>query len=253
MSTPASPPPSRVDAVQLFCTCLVNDFYPEVGKAVVELLEEQGLEVKVDVAQTCCGQPAYNAGYHDEAKKVARRTLERLSRTDEPVVVPSGSCADMLTHQTLELFRDEPETLEKARRVSGRCYELSQFLVEVLGVKVQATGERTKVAYHPSCHLSRGLGVKEAPRKLLEGSGAEQVEFTKQDECCGFGGMFSVKQWRISSAMLDTKLTAIENSGAELLVSCDMGCLMHLQGGLHRRGSDLKVCHLAQFLRRESP
>jgi L-lactate dehydrogenase complex protein LldE len=253
MSMPESPPPSPARAVQLFCTCLVNDFYPEVGKAVVELLEEHGVQIHVDTQQTCCGQPAHNAGYRDEAKRVARHTLERLSQSDDPVLVPSGSCADMLTHQTLELFRDEPESLELARAVAGRCYELSQYLVQVLGLELPKGDPSTKVAYHPSCHLSRGLGLKKEPLKLLGDAGADLVEFEDQEECCGFGGLFSAKQWRISSAMLEAKLKAIEDSGAKSLVSCDMGCLMHLAGGLHRRGSSIEVSHLAQFLRRGTP
>jgi L-lactate dehydrogenase complex protein LldE len=234
--------------IQLFHTCLVNEVDPDVGMAVVRVLERAGLDVDVPLDQTCCGQPAYNAGFHDEARQVARHTLRVLSRTEGPIVVPSGSCADMLVHQYPVLFQDDPEWLAIARAVSARCREFSQFLGEVAP---QGAGGRLKarVAYHPSCHLLRGLGVTREPKAHLSAvDGAEQVAVRDQEECCGFGGLFSVKNAEISNSMLERKIAAIEASGADRVVSCDLGCLMHIGGGLHRCGSRVRAQHLAQFL-----
>jgi L-lactate dehydrogenase complex protein LldE len=233
---------------QLFHTCLVNEFDPAVGMAVVRVLERAGVEVQVPPDQTCCGQPAYNAGFHDEARLAARHTLRLLDETEGPIVIPSGSCADMVAHQYPALFRDDPAALERARRVAARCREFSQFLAEVAPRGVGGTLQ-TRVAYHPSCHLLRGLGVRDEPRAALSAvDGVEQVVVREQDECCGFGGLFSVKNAEISTGMLDRKLTSLEASGADRLVSCDLGCLLQLGGGLHRRGSTLRTQHLAQLL-----
>jgi L-lactate dehydrogenase complex protein LldE len=253
--------------IQLFPTCLVNDLFPEVGIAAVELLERNGVAVELPAGLTCCGQPAYNSGFVPEAKAVARRTVEILARTDGPIVIPSGSCGDMLVHQTAELFRDEPAYLPKVRGVAERCVELTQFLVEVLGVtgggaagsvarsgarsdaRNDGSARRIKVAYHPSCHLARGLKVVEPPIRLLaEVSGIELVPVADQEECCGFGGMFSVKQPEISGAMLDRKCRALESSGADVVASCDSGCLLHLAGGMRRRGMKVRACHVAELL-----
>ena len=232
----------------LFHTCLVNEFDPAVGMAVVRVLERAGVEVHVPLDQTCCGQPAYNAGFHDEARQVARHTLRVLDETEGPIVIPSGSCADMVVHQYPVLFRDDPGGLDLARRVAARCREFSQFLAEIAPRGVGGT-LRTRVAYHPSCHLLRGLGVRDEPLAALSAvNGVEPVVVREQDECCGFGGLFSVKNAEISTGMLDRKLTALEGSGADRVVSCDLGCLLHLSGGLHRRGSTLRAQHLAQLL-----
>jgi len=241
--------PERPKTVQLFHTCLVNEIDPEVGMAVVRVLERLGIEVDVPLAQTCCGQPAYNAGFAAEARTVARHTLSVLLETEGPVVIPSGSCADMLVHQYQVLFQDDPAWLEKARAVAARCREFSQFLAEALEVTELGGRLRARLAYHPSCHLLRGLGVRAQPLALLKGiDGVELCEAPDQEECCGFGGLFSVTNPQISGSIMDRKLDAIERSGAERLVSCDLGCLLHLAGGLHRRGSTLKVQHLAQVL-----
>lgn len=216
--------------------------------AVVRVLERAGAEVAVPRDQTCCGQPAYNAGFQDEARAVARHTLAVLDATEGPIVIPSGSCADMLVHQYVELFANDPETLGVARRVAARCREFSQYLAEIapegVGGSVAAT-----VAFHPSCHLLRGLGVRDQPPALLKSvAGVEQAAVNEQEECCGFGGLFSVKNAGISTGMLERKLANIEASGAQRVVSCDLGCLLHIGGGLHRRGSAIRVQHLAQLL-----
>jgi L-lactate dehydrogenase complex protein LldE len=234
--------------VQLFHTCLVNEIDPDVGMAVVRVLERAGAAVDVPRDQTCCGQPAYNAGFHDEARRVARHTLGVLDATAGPIVIPSGSCADMLVHQYPALFRDDPDTLAVALRVAARCREFSQYLHEQAPQRAAGRLDAT-VAFHPSCHLLRGLGVREQPLALLAAvDGVRQAAVHEQEECCGFGGLFSVKNADISGAMLDRKLAALEASGAGRVVSCDLGCLLHIGGGLHRRGSTMAVQHLAQLL-----
>lgn len=235
--------------IQLFHTCIINDIYPEVGLSVAAILERLGIEVEVPLAQTCCGQPAFNAGFHADSRKVARHAIDVLSKTEGPIVCPSGSCSDMMVHQYHFLFEDDKEYRDKAHKLGERTYEFSQFIVDVLGIKDLGAHLGIKVAYHPSCHLLRGLGVKDAPKTLLNNvKGLSCVEVKDQEECCGFGGMFSVKNSAISGGMLENKLRNVQASGAEALVSCDMGCLMHLQGGLKRKGVDLKVKHLSQIL-----
>jgi L-lactate dehydrogenase complex protein LldE len=234
--------------VQLFHTCLVNELDPGVGMAVVRVLERAGADVRVSLDQTCCGQPAYNAGFQDEARQLARYTLQVLGATDGPIVVPSGSCADMLVHQYPVLFQDDPVWLEHARSVAARCREFSQFLGEVAphGVGGRLTAA---VAYHPSCHLLRGLGVRREPQAQIASiEGARQMDVHEQEECCGFGGLFSVKNAEISKGMLDRKVAAINASGADRVVSCDLGCLLQIGGGLHRCGSAVRAQHLAQLI-----
>jgi L-lactate dehydrogenase complex protein LldE len=245
--------------VQLFHTCIINEVYPEVGLSVVNVLERLGVRVEVPMAQTCCGQPAFNAGFHGDARKAARHTLDVLSATEGPIVIPSGSCGDMLTHQYHMLFQGDAQGnggdtayLAKAHAVAKRCFEFSVFLVDVLGIAdlgATLADKPLKAAYHPSCHLLRGLGAKTQPRALLAAlPGVECADVKDQEECCGFGGMFSVKNAAISGGMLENKLRNLEASGAEAVVSCDMGCLMHMQGGLHRKGSSLQVRHISQVL-----
>jgi L-lactate dehydrogenase complex protein LldE len=234
--------------LQLFHTCLVNEIDPDVGMAVVRVLERTGADVDVPLDQTCCGQPAYNAGFHDEARVVARHTLQVLDASVGGLVFPSGSCADMLVHQYPELLAAEPDMLARAQRVAARCREFSQYLAEAapagVGGRLTAT-----VAFHPSCHLLRGLGVRDQPKAALDAvTGVRQAAVHEQEECCGFGGLFSVKNADISGGMLERKIAAIEASGADRVVSCDLGCLLHIGGGLHRRGSAIRVQHLAQLL-----
>jgi L-lactate dehydrogenase complex protein LldE len=234
--------------VQLLPTCLVNEFHPEAGMAVVRVLERLGFEVALPNGLTCCGQPAYNAGFHDDARQVARHTLAVLAATEGPIVVPSGSCADMVTHHYAELFEADEPLAARAHAVASRCREFSQFVVEHGGAGLAARLS-ARVAYHPSCHLLRGLGVREAPLTLVQAiGGVEPVTYPDQEECCGFGGLFSVKNADISGSMLDRKLTAIAGSGADRVVSCDLGCLLHIEGGLRRRGAALKVQHLAELI-----
>ena len=235
----------------LFVTCIIDQLYPEVGVSVVRVLRRNGVEVDFPVGQTCCGQPLYNSGFTEEAKKLARRTLEAMEGSDY-VVAPSGSCGAMLRVFYLDLFADDAEMLERARDLSNRVYEFTEFLTEVVGVEQRSIAETSqggKVAYHPSCHLLREMEVKEAPAQLLQGvDGVSPVPLPNAEQCCGFGGTFAVKYPHISQEMLADKIDAIVASGADLVTACDMGCLMHIGGGLSRRQSPVKARHIAQVL-----
>jgi L-lactate dehydrogenase complex protein LldE len=240
---------TRPTRVQLFVTCLVDAFAPDTGMAVVEVLERLGVEVEFPDGQTCCGQPEFNGGFAEEAATLARRTIDVLSRSDAPVVVPSGSCADMIVHQYPELLKDDPAYAARAAAVASRCYEFSQFLVDVLGVDRVEAHARGRFAYHASCHGLRGLGVRRQPESLLDGvEGATRVDLPEADVCCGFGGLFSVKMPAVSGSMLGRKLDAVDASGATTLVVTDLSCQMHMAGGLRRRGSAVRVVHLADVL-----
>ncbi len=235
--------------VQLFVTCLVNSLYPSVGKATVMLLEQAGYEVEFPLDQTCCGQPAYNGGFRSEATAQIRQTLDVLDATDGPIVVPSGSCAAMLIYHSEELVAGDAVYRRKAERVAGRTRELTQFLVEDAGFEPSTVDcDGCTTTYHASCHGLRWLGVREQPKQLLDGAGIERVELSGEDECCGFGGLFSIKAPEVSAAMMDTKIERIESSGADVAVGIDVSCLMHIGGGLKRRGSTVETKHIAEIL-----
>ncbi len=232
----------------LFVTCLVDQFYPQVGESVVSVLRRQGVRVDFPIDQTCCGQPAFNSGYHTEAKKIARQVLKLLANS-EYVVVPSGSCATMLRVFYPELFEDEPEMAEAARELSRRVYEFSEFVVKVLGVTNVGAEASGRVTYHAACHLLRELGVNREPLELLENvDGIEFAPLRGNVACCGFGGTFAVKMASISEAMLEEKLSEIEDTGADTVVACDMSCLMHIGGALSRRRASARTMHLAELL-----
>ncbi|MGH9354975.1 MAG: (Fe-S)-binding protein [Terriglobia bacterium] len=240
--------PSDAPRVAFFVTCLADQFFPEAAECSVKVLRRQGAEVVFNPAQTCCGQPAFNTGYRDQAREVARRVLDLFDGADY-VVAPSGSCSTMVRIFYGELFSGEPVMLEKWRNLRGRFYEFSEFLVKVL--KVEDVGARFahRVTYHDSCHLLRELGVSEEPRALLRAvRGLELVEMKDDKLCCGFGGTFSVKFPEVSVAMGEDKIRAAATAGAEYLVANDSGCLMHLAGIIHRKGLSLKPLHLAQVL-----
>lgn len=250
---------TRPTRVQVLVTCLVDHFAPDTAAAVVRLLEGQGLEVVVPADQTCCGQPAANAGARDEAIAMARHTIALLERDPAPIVVPSGSCADMLIHQAPSLLAaaggaDRDRWTARARAIGDRTYELTQFLVDVLGVEAVPCRGTGTLAYHACCHGLRGLGVGPQPRALLAGiDGATVTALPEAETCCGFGGLFSVKQADISGAMLDRKCRQIAASGADTIVVTDISCAMHIQGGLDRRGSAVRVRHIADVLTDDGP
>lgn len=232
---------------QLFITCLIDSLFPEVGEAVLRVLQSCVGPIAFPADQTCCGQPAYNAGFHDEARRMAQHTIDVMERSDGPVVVPSGSCAAMLRHGYLELFAHDPHWLARARALAGRTYEFSQFLVDVLAVTNLDSSHAARLAYHPSCHLLRDLGIDRQPLTLLEHVSGAEVQPLPPD-CCGFGGVFAVDHEPISSEMLSRRLTQIEASRAETVVACDVSCLMHIEGGLRKAGSSVRCAHLAQIL-----
>jgi L-lactate dehydrogenase complex protein LldE len=234
--------------VQLFVTCLVNSLYPNVGKATVALLERAGYDVEVPVDQSCCGQPAFNGGFHADARRQTMQTLDVLDATDGPIVVPSGSCAAMLIHHSPKLVCDDPGYREKAERVAGRTRELTQFLDEIGFSASQADCGGCITTYHASCHGLRWLGIREAPKRFLDESGVDRVDLDGEDECCGFGGLFSIEAPELSAAMVQTKIDRIEASGADVVVGVDVSCLMHISGGLRRKGSRIATTHIAELL-----
>jgi len=233
--------------VALMVTCLGDVFFPEVGVSIVRLLRRLGATVEFPPGQTCCGLPLFNSGYHTEARAVAARTVA-LFRDADNVIVPSGSCAWMVKHEYPGLMQD-PALKKDALRLAGRTYELSQFLVKVLGRRGFRATVGGRVTYHDSCHLLRGLHEAESPREILRNlEGVEFVELPGADECCGFGGSFAVRLPEVSSQILAKKLENVEATGAACLVACDAGCLMQMGGGLRRRRSRVRAVHLAELL-----
>ena len=238
----------------LFVTCIIDQFYPDVGESAVRVLRRLGVDLDFPKNQTCCGQPAFNSGFWREAKPLARRFLETF-QGDRYIVVPSGSCASMLRVFYDELLHDEPELKEKASAMSSRVFEFTEFIVDVLGVtdlapycgSVKPLGVQ-RVTYHEACHLRRELGVNEQPRMLMESlPRVELVEMEQAEVCCGFGGTFSVKYPDISGAMLADKVDNVLASGAETLAACDSSCLMQITGGLEKRGANVRSVHIAQI------
>jgi len=230
------------ERVGLFVTCLADTLYPEVGKATVAVLERLGIEVDFPAEQTCCGQMHANSGYPAEAELLARRFVE-IFEPYEAVVTPSGSCAAHVREHYPHLLGGDTGD------VPMRTWELSQFLTRVAGIVDVGSAFEGTVTYHPTCHSLRLLRVGDAPTRLLDAvAGLELVELPDAEECCGFGGTFAVKNADVSAAMLDEKLAAIEASGADAVCACDSSCLMHIGGGLRRRGSKVRVVHLAEVL-----
>jgi L-lactate dehydrogenase complex protein LldE len=237
-----------VKKITLFVQCLVDGLYPEVGEAMLTLFHRLGIQVNCPMDQTCCGQPAFNAGHQKAARIAARRFIEIFEDT-EWIVCPSGSCVNMVKNHYPDLFRDDIEWAQRAKQVGERTFELSQFLVDILGVVDLGAVYDGNITYHDSCHLLRGLGIAEQPRQLIRQiKGAELVEMNDSDRCCGFGGTFSVKYPHISTAMVDDKIRNIIASGADTVTGCDISCLMNIQGRLSRMDSSIKVLHIAQLL-----
>ena len=235
--------------VSLFITCLVDQLCPQVGVAAVAVLRRAGCELAFDERQTCCGQPAFNTGYRKEARKFAERFIEIFEASDAAAIVsPSGSCTAMVRHFH-ELFPDDAGWRARAERIAGRTHELTDFLVNVLGI--ESTGARFdgRLTWHDACHALRDLGIKSEPRRLLNNvDAAELVEMENAETCCGFGGTFSVKYPEISVAILDNKIEAIEATAADAVVACDASGLMQIGGRLTRNGSRIKAVHIAEIL-----
>jgi L-lactate dehydrogenase complex protein LldE len=246
MSDPTSRRPEK-PRVGLFVTCLVDLMRPSVGFAAVKLLEDAGCTVEAPV-QTCCGQPAYNSGDRGTTRDLAMRMIETFQSFDY-VVAPSGSCAGMIRKHYPELFEEDPNWREKANALAAKTYELTSFLVDVLGVvQVDASFEGT-VTYHDSCAGLRELGVKAQPRMLLSSvKGLTLVEMNDSDVCCGFGGTFAVKYSDISGAIVDAKAKNVEAAHAPTLLAGDIGCLMNMAGKLSRDGKPIHVRHVSEVL-----
>ena len=248
-----SSPPRRV---AFFVTCMVDAIYPDVGMSAVELLERHGVEVIFPEDQTCCGQPAFNAGFRNEAQELAMRFVDIfeplvISGQVDAVVAPSGSCVTTTTHFYDALFED-PNLIEYRRRaenLAAATFELTEFLVDALGVTDVHARFDGKLTYHASCHLLRELRVDEQPRALIANiEGAELVSLEGDDECCGFGGLFAIKNGPISTAMGEKKVSNIVKSGADVVTLCDVSCMTHINGLLEREGHHCRAVHIAQVL-----
>ena len=244
-------------SVQLFITCLVDTFFPEVGEAMVDVLTRAGVDVDFPPDQTCCGQPPFNAGLRAEARPMAEQTIRAFEKLPKSlktsevcdVVIPSGSCAHMIRHNYEELFADDPVWLPRAKVLASRTYEFSEYLVDVLGVTNLGAHWDGPLTYHPTCHLHRGLGIDRQPKELLANvQGAKIIELPEAQDCCGFGGIFSIEHPELSAEMLKRKIGNLEKTESPALVVADAGCLMHIQGGLHRNKMSQKVIHIAEIL-----
>ena len=234
--------------VGLFVTCLVDLVRPEIGFATVKLLEQAGCDVEIPPTQTCCGQPAWNAGADKDAADIARDVIAAFEGFDY-VVAPSGSCAGMIKRHYPEVFENDEAWLKRARALAQKTHELTSFLVKVRGVEaVKATFAGT-VCYHDSCSSRREMGVLQEPRALLATvDGLALKEIGDKETCCGFGGLFSVKYPEISERIADTKIADVQATGAETLTGGDLGCLLHLAGRMKRDGKPMKVRHVAEIL-----
>jgi L-lactate dehydrogenase complex protein LldE len=235
-------------SVGLFVTCLVDLFRPSIGFAAIKLLQDAGAAVEVPESQTCCGQPAYNSGDRADAKAIAKAVIESFERFDY-VVAPSGSCAGMLKLHYPTLLADDPAFAERARALGEKSFELTSFLVEVLGADSVKARFGGNVTYHDSCSSLRELKVHDAPRRLLASiGGLALTEMEETEVCCGFGGAFSVKYPDISNAIGEAKARNAIQSGADCLLAGDLGCLLHIAGKLSRDGSQVECRHVAEVL-----
>jgi len=231
--------------VALFVTCLVDQLAPATGRSAVRLLEAAGCEVTFPEAQTCCGQPAFNSGYRRDARRLARHFASVFGEA-EAIVAPSGSCVAMVRHYFPTLVDGAERTRFEA--IGAKTYELTEFLVDVLGRPDLGARVDEPVTYHPSCHLLRELGVRDAPRRLLDAAGVPVVELGDAERCCGFGGTFSVLHPEIAVPMADDKLDHAVGTGVRTLTACDTGCLLHLATRAERRGLDLELRHVADVI-----
>jgi L-lactate dehydrogenase complex protein LldE len=237
--------------VQLFVTCILDTIYPQIGEAVVDVLERAGCTIEFQPEQTCCGQPSFNAGLHNEARKIAKHTIEVFEKSTGPLVVPSGSCAGMVRYNYPALFKDDLVWLPRAQALAERTFEFTEYLVDQLGIADVGACFPSKVTYHSSCHLFREMGIDRQPRLLLKNvRDLELVELPETTDCCGFGGVFSIEQPEISAEMMKRKIANVESTGAPLVVSCDAGCMTNINGGLHRMGKTQRAIHIAEILAR---
>jgi L-lactate dehydrogenase complex protein LldE len=231
--------------VAFFVTCIVDQLMPEVGTASVRLLQRAGYAVDFPPEQTCCGQPFINSGFHEETIRLAKRTIE-VFEDHEAVVLPNGSCTSMIRLEYSHLFTDQPGWLEAAQKLASKTYELSEFLVHKADWQPAPTKDTPIVTYHDSCHSNRTIHVSNEPRKLLSAAGCSIIEMQEADRCCGFGGLFSLRVPEVSNAMTAEKLTQAKETGAEIMVTIDPGCMMNMRG--HPLAEGIRVEHLATVL-----
>lgn len=234
---------------QLFLTCLGENFFSDTLKDMVRVLERLGVQCEMPEGQTCCGQPFYNSGFQSGALAPARQFIKVFGDTAGYIVAPSGSCVDFVRHHYPELFPAGTPEHARVQDLVARTYEFSEFLVHVLNVTDVGAYFPHKVTYHASCHLLRGLGLREEPKQLLRAvKGLELLPLNEEETCCGFGGVFSVVYPEVSKAMMEAKVNNIQASGAEYVVACDPGCLMNIAGGLQKIGSPIRARHLISIL-----
>lgn len=235
--------------VSLFVTCMVDMIYPQTGVSVVTILEHLGIEVRFPASQTCCGQPAFNSGFRDDARAIARQFLNAFADA-EVIVCPSGSCAAMVRDYYPTLFENDPALFKQAQWLASITWELTEYLVDGLGITdLGAKLPPTKVAFHHACHGYRMLGLGEQAKTLAAHvEGVEVTQLQGEDECCGFGGLFAVKMPEISTAMLKDKVAAINAADADTIITGDVSCLTQMNGGLSRQNSTRRVMHIADLL-----
>lgn len=234
--------------VQLFITCLGENFFPEMLEKMVTLLERLGVMPHFPPEQTCCGQPQYNSGFEAETRSMARRWMQTFSRKRDPIVSPSGSCVEMVRHYP-HLFPEGSAEHALAVDLAARTFEFTEFLVRQLGITDVGARFPHRVTYHASCHLLRGLGLRNEAKQLLAAvRDLELIPLTEEETCCGFGGIFSVLYPEVSRAMLEDKVRHIVATGAEYVVIGEAGCLMNIAGGLQKAGSPIRPIHLIEVL-----
>jgi L-lactate dehydrogenase complex protein LldE len=234
--------------VSLFITCLSDFFYPNVGKSLVAVLERMGVSVDFPQRQTCCGQPAFNTGYVNGTRPAAEHLIATFDKS-EYVVAPSGSCVSMVRHHYPTLFKDDAARKERAERFSRKLYEFSEFMIHVLKVTELDAAFDGVATYHHSCHMMRGLGVRDEPLTLLRSvRGLTMSELPYAHDCCGFGGTFAVKMHTISEKMVAEKAEHIRSTGADILVGSDMACLMNIGGYMKRQRIPIRIYHVAELL-----
>ena len=239
--------PKKPTAVYYYGTCLVDLLYPEAGMAGIRLLQREGVKVIFPQEQTCCGQPAFNSGFHDEARKVAAAQVS-LFPEDIPIVTPSGSCGAMIRKHYAELFKNDALRNE-VKSVAERTFELTEFLVNVLKIKLEDLGAPINVTWHSSCHAKREMEIGNAPKQLLRQlKDVEIIELEREDECCGFGGTFAIKEQHISAAMVKDKVDYISKTGANRLLGGDCGCLLNISGAMKYSGNTTAHQHIAEFI-----
>jgi len=234
---------------QLFITCLGDQFYTSTLQNMTQILERLGVELIFPPEQTCCGQPLYNNGFEDKTRAVALNFIHAFSKSDAPIIAPSGSCVSMVKHHYSSLFKEGTPEHELAVNIASRTYEFTDYLVNVLKVTDVGAVYPHKVTYHATCHYLRELRLKTEAKTLLnEVKDLEYVQLSEEETCCGFGGSFTVTFPEVSRSMMENKVDDIVASGADTVVMCEPGCLMNVAGGLHKAGSKVRAMHIIDLL-----